>query len=428
MSVTNINTIPYNGGTIALHGVDITSVALSATKFVHFYAQATPNLIYAHVVNTTGLEGGTASSTNGPQFAFGASSTRIRAWKIAEGRLMVLIGSEMRVMEIAGDDTITMKAAKLTATDLGVQPQQWENSTGSSAFATDVLAGMSVGTYFKAISVVDNQLIAVVRSQRIMTIAQIFAINYNASTDVLTKANGASITIDNNGYKTPSFDFLFAKIPSSSNVVVYTVGTPNANFNYAYTNGVKPILQQAAIFNPTAGNFVRTFSVTGGENVTAIIATSETQLIGFVDGAAFKVHSGSTAATSSSLNAGGTGSWGSAVTFSTTGTNRVCTHAEMLNDSYILTTISDEVAPTVNGYSVRLGKQYMRIVRFVDTTFAEVIEANQNIAQSELGTPLNCDMPMVEKVGQYTFVFKSKANATVTDTKINLRSIFGGSE
>lgn len=100
----------------------------------------------------------------------------------------------------------------------------------------------------------------------------------------------------------------------------------------------------------------------------------------------------------------------------------------MISDSYILTTISEPVTASVNGFSMRAGKQYLRIIRYIDSNLMEVIQSNQDIALSELGVPLNMEMPMVEKVGQYTFVFKSKANTTVTDTKINIRSIFGGSE
>lgn len=433
MSVTNINSIPYNGGTIALHNVDITSVALSNTKFVHFYAQSTPNLVFAHVVNTSGLEGGTATATNGPQFAFGASYTRIRAWKIASNRIMILIGNEMRVLEVAGDDTISMKAAKLVANDLSssLQPHQTENSAGGSTFASDTLAGMSVGTFFKAVNVVDNQLVVAVRPARASSTLTAFNITYNPTTDVLTKGSTGNIYFENNGYRSPSIDILFAKVPSSSYVIIYTVGTVDGNNTYSSTNGVKPVLQQAGLFNPATGSFVRVYNTTAANNdVTAIVALSESQLIGFIDGASFRVHSGSFTVSASTLNgnSNSTGSWGSPVTFASNGSNRVCTHAEKISDSYMITTISDPVLASVNGYSVRLGKQYLRIIRFVDTSFAEVIEANQDIALSELGIPLNCDMPMIEKVGQYTFIFKSKADGTVSDTKINLRSIFGGSE
>lgn len=430
MSVTTINTIPYNGGTIALHGSDITSVALTNTKFVQFYAQNSPAIVYAHVVNTTGLEGGTATSTNGPQFAFGAAVSRIRAYKIATNRLMVLIGNELRVLEVAADDTITMKAAKLTASDLPNLPSMiTENMIDSGTSAFDVVDAMNAGSYVKAFSANENQLVIAIRSLRYGG-ASLYTVTYNPSTDVLTKGAASAVDLPYNNNFYQSFDLIFAKIPASTNILVYTVGTSSASNDYCFAKGNKPTLQQAAVYNPSTSSFIRHFNVsTNGRNVTGIVALSETQLIGFVDGSSYKVHTGSTAANNStSLTTGGTGSFGNAVTFSSTGANRVCTHAEMISDSYILTTISEPVTATVNGYSVRGGKQYLRIIRYVDASFMEVIQANQDIALSELGVPLNMEMPMVEKVGQYTFVFKSKANATITDTKINLRSIFGGSE
>ena len=429
MSVTTINTIPYNGGTIALHGSDITSVALTNTKFVQFYAQNNPAIVYAHVVNTTGLEGGTATSTNGPQFAFGAAIARIRAWKIASNRLVVLIGNDLRVLEIAADDTIAMKAAKLTAADLGsLQSMLTENMIDSSNAVADAADGMNAGSYFKAFSANDNQLVIAMRSLRYGG-ATIQTITYNPSTDVFTKSSAVNADFTYNNNFNPSYDLIFAKIPSSTNILVYTVGTIAQNA-YGYVKGVKPLLQQAAVYNPTSATFIRLFNVANGRDVTGIAALSDTQLIGFVDGSSYRIHTGSTAVnvTTSTSTGGGTGSFGNAVTFSSTGGNRVCTHAEMISDSYILTTISEPVTTAVNGYSTRAGKQYLRIIRYVDSSFMEVIQSNQDIALSELGVPLNMEMPMVEKVGQYTFVFKSKANSTITDTKINLRSIFGGSE
>ena len=121
------------------------------------------------------------------------------------------------------------------------------------------------------------------------------------------------------------------------------------------------------------------------------------------------------------------GTFGATVIFAANGQLAMPTHAQALNSSYFIVTMTGPIAyNSSNQIHLKMQPMYARIIRYVDSSFSEVVPASVEIEDNLLGVPLCPDGPVLERAGDYTLLFKSKTNASLTDTAINIRSIFGG--
>lgn len=446
MSVTNIPSIPYNGGTINLRAKELTSVALSPTKFVNFYLQTNPNLLFAHVVNVTGLEGGEATSVNGPQFAFGAPATNVRAWAVSNTHILALIGNTLRVFEIDENDEITMTSAKLSI-GWGVF---WGHSVKTSPYSTTYIdtyddpANMNRGQLLVGYVHKGSLFLALreLNTTRDRSYWHIVKINYDSSTNTLTSR--ATVTnIEGGGYyyKDPiasyyTFsDIRFKSIPGSDNFLV-TIVNNGEQADYTRQQN-SPYLYAAKVIN-NDGYIIRDLNVASNRGaqswngtdvppVMDMVAMSDNMFIGLIDGGRMRVHAGSTQHAPSSSQGSVTGSFsGTAFPFAQTARGSLITHAEAINGSYFLMVLTAPVAKESQTTNMRMMDQYYRIVRFVDADFSEIIESSIVLEDNFLGKAVNFDQQLLQRLGEYTFLFKSKASASETDPRITLRTIFGG--
>ncbi len=438
MSTTVINTIPYNGGALKIANKEIHSVAISATKMVKLYVQENPNLVYAHVVNVTGLEGGTPTFTNGPQAAFGANGVRVRAWKATDTRLFVMMGTEMRVLNIASDDSITITNARLTV--LSANQGLWADIVSGNTFAYERPTLMSQGVMFAAHNVANNTLIMASRSTPHTNSFEVSTLFYNEQTDTFTTLGSFTTpSLGNATYSDPWMEPHFVSIPNSHNTLFYVTGIEAyVTASFARENGQVSVRQGAVLDNQ--GRVVRHLNMASNTPtflanndaqppISAMCALDETTFIGICDGRSLRVHSGSTTQTPSysmSTNSA-SGTFGSTVIFSGNGQLAMPTHAQALNSSYFIVTMTGPIAANSNTQlHLKMQPVYARIIRYVDPSFSEVVPASVKIEDNLLGVPLCPDGAPLERVGEYTLLFKSKTNASLTDTAINIRSIFGG--
>lgn len=431
MSSTAINTIPYNGGTISIMGADICSVSISATKTVVFYAQSNPNVIYAHVVNVTGLEGGTPTAVNGPQFAFGSTAARVRAYRMTATRLFVLMGSELRVIDIDANDNLILRNATndvLNSTGLWVGA-----GTTSNVITFETPANMNQGTTFAAIRLTDDKILISARSAASYT-HQFSVLTYDATLDTFTRVSNtaAMSSADNESFSDTYCEMRLAAIPGSANILAYMV-TRRGYINSQLARSTSTQHVELASVIDTNGRFVRNFNlpsvsayVQADPPVTALVPVSESVLLGVRDGKSLRVHTGSTAVSPTNTNVSKSGSFGTPVTFASNGEDAIVTHAEMINGDYFIMSMTPALAPTATGLNIGFESQTVRIVRYVDATFSEVVESSQDISANSLGVPLNPDGPKFQRVGEYTFFFPTKTSTQITDTRVSLRSIFGG--
>ena len=450
MATTNITPIPYNGGTLNLaNRKDIATVWLSGSKFVTFYAQSNPNLVYAHVVNTTGLNGGTASASNGPQFAFSASSGRVRAWKLSANRLLVLLGSDLRVMEVDSSDNIVMKNAIL-ANFFAASIWRGANPTSTNSFSVETVAeahgGAGISVQYAAensvwiaakISIGGNYDTYTTNGNAAYATSGLSFITYDSTTDVLSVSRvsnlaSAPFTAPPNPGTGQGVDLLidtrFATIPNSNKVLIYCIGCNSSTSSAARGTVLSPRLMWAAVLTP-AGTIDYVLTATGNPSsnwtsdtpfITAMCAVSETVFLGFTDARSHLVYDRAT-----------TEAWSAnRVTFAVSGHNMMVTSAQMVDDTYALITFTDPVESTTAGSSrlsrnFRATNQYYRIVRYVDQTFSEVSPATEDYASFSLGVPMMIDQNQVERISPTTLVSYTKANATATDPKVTIRSIYG---
>lgn len=440
MSTTQITQIPYGGGTLNLaQQKEVTTVYMGNNKFVNLYAQSNPNIVYAHVVTVSGLSGGTASSTTGPQFAFAASAGRVRAWKVAANRLFVLMGNDLRVLETDASDNIVMKNAVLT-NYVGVP--LWRGANGSNTASTEMLADAHQGAGFTGHRAADNAMYFVMKidTTNYMTFGNstsnsgLSFVAYDPQTDAFTSSERI-VAFTGTNYPMGTFTAAngvdgmahvrFADIPNSPNKLMYMVGAASSTINTTRTGANTPRLFWANVLSPS-GSVLKHISMTGNPTtnyssetpyITAILPLGDDKFVGFTDSKSFLYHDGN--------------QWlSNRVIFATSGTEAVVTGAYTIDGTYCAITFSAPVDGAVSG-SARASKnaiaqnQYLRIVRIVDGSFAEVSPATENYANFSLGVPLNIEGNFIEKIGPNTLAYYTKANGTVTDPRINIRSIFG---
>lgn len=437
MAITTITAIPHNGGTLNLARKDLCSVTLSATKTVNFYAQSNPNLVYAHVVVTAGLNGSVAAtSTNGPQFAFGAGGARVRALKLTESRMLVLLGNDLVVMEVASDNTITQKAGVLAG--FNGAGALWQ----SSPTLTEQSDSFLLGSLISGTRLTDNTAVYFNRSSNYYSLPTMKVVTYNPTTEALTVTNTSPLVNnshwnDTQAFNGGHFDFRFSDIPNSTNKLFYIVASNNntANLRSQQT----PYVMSAFVMNQNA-QFIRTLSSGGTQNASnytastqpfhAIVALSDSVFLALQDGKSMRVMTNNVAyAPTTNPPAGATGTFSSSLPFATSGAQSMVSDVVALNDSYFMLAMTDPVATSYpDAANMKLKQQYLRVVRYVDQNFAEVVSSTENYTANPLGILLNFDGNYgFEKIDATTYVFKSKLNGTATDARINIRSIVAGS-
>lgn len=263
----------------------------------------------------------------------------------------------------------------------------------------------------------------------------LFFVSYDPSTDVLTSSFLNSLT--NAPFATPTYSsasgvdgcahIKFSDIPNSVNKLMYMVGGNSSTFNNTRTasSSSSPRIIWAVVLSPS-GSIVSTVSLTGNPTtnysaetpfITTLLPMGDNKYLGFTDARSFLYHDGTQWSSNRAI-------------FAASGSEGVVTGAYRIDDTYCAITFCAPIDGTVSG-STRAAKnaiaqnQYLRIVRFVDANFAEVSPATETYANFALGVPLNIEGNFIDKIGTNTLAYYSKASATGTDARINIRSIFG---
>lgn len=442
MATINITPIPYNGGTIDLTSRrDLTAVHLGAGKIVVLYGQSNPNMIFAHVVNTAGLNSASPTSANGPQFAFVSTASvgsRVRAWRMSPTRLMVLMGTDLRVLELDGSDNITMRAA--AAVNFHSVSNLWSPLVGSSNDATYDASG---GGTITAIAVSTE---AVLFGRRPASGGS-FTFNrvvFDPVADTLTISaslmTGFELPTGQNG----GSRLRMADVPGSTNKMVYATAS-YANTTAANRGTYSPRTGYVYLVNDQ-GMYTRNYNITGkmsGNNNTTdaagsrqihfIMPRSESELVGFHDGRSLTFHRGSTpiaVPTSSNISTNRSGEWATgSVTFASTGADSMVTNAIMMDDNHFLITMTAPIPNTESGGAIKSANgtamvQYFRVGKIIDSNF--IMSNDANYTDNELGEPLNIDQdPLLWKIDNTTYAYLTKADATSNNMQIVVRSIYG---
>ena len=443
MASTTITPIPYGSGTIDLaQQKDITTVFMGNNKFVNFYAQSNPNIVYAHVVNVSGLNGGTASATNGPQFAFPSPAARVRAWRMSDTRLMVLLGNDLRVLEIDGQDNIAMRSASLI-NYCTVPLWRGANGAASTSYTSEILTDIHQGAGLVVHRNTDTSMFVVMKANATpyssfnssVSSSGLFVVTFDPVADTLTsvKTNSLSET----GFPQPQYGnsssqgygivghahVRFADIPNSENKLIYMIGANSGNATitriarspYLYWAGVVTPTGQITLL-PTTG--IPTTSYTADTpHITAVMPLGDNKYLGFTDARSFLYHNGT--------------QWSSSRTiFASSGAEAFVTGAYAIDDTYFAITFAEAPVNTATGsfrdtLNLLAANQYIRIVRYVDQNFAEVSPATETYTNFSMGVPLNIEGKFMEKIGPNTLAYYTKSSATATDARINIRSIFG---
>lgn len=416
MSTTPIPSIPYNGGTINIvGGENIFSVALSPTKIVNFYGQKNPNIIYATVVTVDGLEGGSVTSTNGPQYAFGSSDDRVRAWRMSDTRLFVMFGRDLRVMEIGADDEITLKNAILP--NFG-PTYLWGNMLPNNTLVAESADGMSMGTYIQAKRFSDTKALFVTRNAS-QTDARV--VTYDAAQDALSASSTRNIYSSgwSGSHSEANLSLQIADIPGSSNKLVYITRAGDSGYRPTTARNAADVgLDYAAIINDsnsivrTLGGIPRSSTYNDANpNIQRLIPLSETKFIGICDAGRAKIYSET--------------GFGNVVTFATDGRLSLISDAVMLDDTYFMIAATADVPVTEHGGNATMRENFLRIVRYVDDTFMEVTPFTATLNYS-LGKPLTPDGNVLTKIGPFTVFTNQKTNSVATDASVTIKSIYGG--
>lgn len=440
MPTTTITPIPYNGGTITLKNrADMTYVHMGAGKFVMLYSQRAPALTYAYVVNITGLNTATPAAANGPQFAFPNTNGQVRAWKMAENRILVLLGNDLRVLELDGSDNITMRAAALTGYYSAAY--LWLNSSGVNNGEINDLGNM-----IHAHQLRDNEM-QVFRRGNMATNQMAGATNwfvtkvvFNPTADTLTSS--ASITTmtppsGQNGYTR----LQVKDIPNSTDKIVSVVGADN-NASYSRMTST-PRIQDAWVVNDgglivraldyrTAG-LIYSGAITNGTAYAAhfILPMTATNYLGFVDGASFirNVNSTPVAPRTNVAVSDLKGEWTNYNKFLTNGENTMVNDAIVIDSSHVMMAISAPVDPSAAGSS-KLAREatsktnYLRIIKFVESNFVDVSPQTKTYTSVELGVALCPDQQnWFHKVDTNCYVFLSKSDTTEGNMQVTIKAI-----
>lgn len=443
MPTTTVTPIPVNSGTLTLKNrSDMTYVHMGAGKFLMFYSQRNPNLVYAYVVNVTGLNTASPASTNGPQFAFPSSNGNVRAWKMAANRVLVLLGNDLRVIDIDGSDNLTLRAANLpnayTANYL------WKNTSGvenadtndrgntiaASALSDNVMMVFKRGTSFTSQNSEYNGYYP-------------FRIVFDPVADTLTSTqiNTGNILIGAVGSSISYSRMSIKDLPGSTDKVVTITSTQDDSTSMR--NGRTPRIQDVLVVN-SAFSYVRCLNPNSGSMtyngpftqnnqyaIHFVLPINSSNYLGFIDGCSTLRHTGSTPFTpkSSYTTTDYSGSWGNYNKYSSSGEFTMVNDAILIDQYHALVLMSAPTAPTLaNGVKTAKeapgGSNFLRVIRLVDPNFTDVSSQTKVYNSIDLGVALNPDQPnMLHKVDENCFVFLSKKDTTEGNMQVVIKAI-----
>lgn len=445
MPTTTVTPIPVNSGTLTLKSrSDMTYVHMGAGKFVMLYSQRNPNLVYAYVVNVTGLNTASPVTTNGPQFAFSSSNGNVRAWKMAANRILVLLGNDLRVIDIDGSDNLTLRAANLpNAYNVNYL---WKNSLNLENTDSN-----DMGSMITATSLSDNVMMVFKRgnwqTQGINTPYYCcFKITFNPATDTLTSVDQTSGNIYNTVSNSAGYAKLIVKdIPNSTEKMITVSGCEGntsesrnsntlrlkdvrvMNSDGLYTNSLNPdsgIMFYGAGMTQVASSGVR-------YAVHFVLPINRTNYIGFYDGCSFLTHTGSAPFTpKQSVGTGdATGSWSRYNKFISSGENSVVNDAILIDEYHALVLMTAPINIATGGGAKLVresagNSNFLRVIRFVDPNFTDVSSQTRVYNSIDLGVALNPDQPnMLHKVEDNCFVFLSKKDTTEGNMQVVIKAI-----
>lgn len=452
MAVTTLTPIPYNGGSLNITKRDICAVHLDTNRFVTFYAQGNPHIVYGCVMTVDGLKGGVPSVTQGPQFAFSATDFRVRAWRFAPGRLLVLLGNTMRVIDIDEQNNMALKNAALNNILLS-QYGLWRCNTSSTDLtlssdlaATDIVSGPYLNVHVSQDNVAlilgryhSSSGAKILASNQAYNAGGVHRINYNEETDTLTMTGMSWVydtTMENlvgtsTALRDTHYDVKFVAIPNSPNILAYVVAAASGSTSLRGSNtAAAPKVVGGTILTPN-GEAVRRIYMTGAPTanygstglppVMALVPVSEQLILGICDAKTLVTW------TPTSPTAG---TWSAnRVTFALDGAECVPTFAEMIDDTYFIIAYTDPMpgntATQAEAKNAKAVDHYVRICRYVSPTFVETSPGTATYNAIPLGKSLNFDLPVLSRMDDKTYVHFSKTDVSGTNTQVTIRSIYG---
>lgn len=447
MPTTTITPIPVNSGTLTLKNrSDMTYVHMGAGKFLMFYSQRNPNLVYAYVVNVTGLNTASPVSTNGPQFAFPSSNGNVRAWKMAANRVLVLLGNDLRVIDIDGSDNLTLRAANLpNAYNVNYL---WKNSGGVDNSDTN-----DMGSMITATSLSDNVMMVFKRGTAFTTQANTntsyycFKITFDPVADTLTSVSQTSGNIHGAVSSSGHSRIIVKDIPNTTEKMITTPGSEGNSSETRNSNTVR--LKDVRVMNADglytimlhpdnngtmyySAGMTQVSSAGTKYSVHFVLPINRTTYIGFHDGCSFLTHTGSTpfaSAKASVSPSDGTGSWNNYNKFSSSGEYTMVNDAILIDQYHALVLLTAPIVPTLGG-GAKTAKEasgssnFLRVVRFVDPNFTDVSSQTKVYNSIDLGVALSPDQPnMLHKVDENCFVFLSKKDTTEGNMQVVIKAI-----
>ncbi|RYF20049.1 MAG: hypothetical protein EOO77_08840 [Oxalobacteraceae bacterium] len=191
MADITLSPIPYNGGTITSNFMGHHYTELSTGKYIHVSHQINPNYVFAYINNTTNLKSGTFTTANAPMRVICSQSTtpaapsvatNIRLWKLSANRVLMLMGAALYVLEVGGNDDISVKSATIAG---------FQNTfivLNASYFTSPPNGSNVYGSYYQGWYVRDNVVYIALRSNTSSNLtATLKKIVYDPSADTLTQ-------------------------------------------------------------------------------------------------------------------------------------------------------------------------------------------------------------------------------------------------
>lgn len=436
MPTLTINPIPYNGGTIDLRsGRDHTIVHMGGGKFVMFYGQSNPSMIFAHTVNLTDAKSASPKTTFGPQIAFTSGGSRVRAWKLATNRILALFGNDLRVIDIDGDDGLTLRNAQLVNFHVSAL---WNGVAG------DELANDYTGNSISASMSVENTVIFARRQASTSTNFFTGRIVYDPVADSLTSTIVDALDLYSSS---KSHVLRVDNIPNTNGKIIYALTGPGpSNAQRAtYTQRCETPIQTNEL-----GNIVRAYGTTNSNQsygysmndgmypLQFVLARANgDELIGFQNARTAQFHTGSPLRSPthwSGIRYQANGQWS---------TNRIIVSGASSDDNYFIcggTMIDENHAAIVSTgqtllpsalnsarevYNSPTRAQKLRIIKIFNRQYGEASDQTKVIETIPLGIPLNPDMgAMLYKIEEGVFAYISKADSTAGSMQLSIKTIY----